>query len=348
MKRKMVKRERTNYATDIKTTDTITDSMSLKEAFNEFLLAKRAERTAPRTIRDYQTHFRYLCTWLDSHYPGIRLSQISTKILLEYIDYMSNEKIQYDDHPRRHKAGIIGLSPMTVNVRIRTMKAFFNWLYKNRHITEPIASGIKLQKVDNDRIMAFTPEQVRKLLDAPDKKSFTGFRDYVVMMTLLDTGLRISELFSLTKADVDFEELTLTVPWEKAKTRKTRTVPISKRVARLLAELIRENEDFGPNANKLFYSAYGNDYTPKAFDERLREYGRQAKIEGVRISAHTFRHTFAVEWIKAGGDPFSLQKMLGHTDMSMVRRYVRFTEGDVKLVHNKFSPINTIMGKIRG
>ncbi|MCL6443007.1 MAG: site-specific integrase, partial [Alicyclobacillus sp.] len=114
-----------------------------------------------------------------------------------------------------------------------------------------------------------------------------------------------------------FEALTLTVPWEKAKTRKKRTVPISKRTAKLLAEIIRENEDFGPQADYLFYSSYGNPMTYESFDDRLKEYGKEAGIEGVRVSAHTFRHTFALHWIKNGGDPFSLQKILGHTDMSM-------------------------------
>ncbi|WP_157721956.1 tyrosine-type recombinase/integrase [Tumebacillus avium] len=344
MKRKQ-KRERTNYAPEQAAMDAIERSLSLEDAMGEFLLSKQAERVAERTIRDYKTHFRYFRSWLDVSYSGVRLADMSSKMVKEYISYMSSEKMQYDDHPTRSlrsKPGVVGLSPMTVNVRIRTLRAFFNWCYRDGHIQSNIVQDVKLQKVDNDKIMAFTTEQIKKLLAIPDRSSFSGFRDYVLMMMLLDTGLRIGELLGLSKDDIDFEELVLTVPWDKAKTRKMRSIPFSKKIGKLLAELMQENQDFGANVKKLFYSAYGNELSVNSIDERLHEYGKQAKLEGVRVSAHTFRHTFAVHWIKSGGDPFSLQKILGHTDMSMVRRYVRLTEGDVKVKHRQYSPINLL------
>lgn len=71
--------------------------------------------------------------------------------------------------------------------------------------------------MDNDRIMAFSEDQVRKLLDSPNKTTFIGFRDYVIMMVLLDTGLRIGELFSLKKSDVDFEQLIINSTMGKSK-----------------------------------------------------------------------------------------------------------------------------------
>ncbi|GMA60379.1 tyrosine-type recombinase/integrase [Alicyclobacillus fastidiosus] len=334
----VVKRERTRRALTVEQQQQIQDAVatSSEQAMQEFLTAKISERSSDRTIKDYRRHFRYLMNWLDSKHPGIKLTQITPAILREYVTWMSTEKEKYDDHPRRIKRSIIGLSPVTVNVRIRTMKAFFNWCEREGHVAKSPAKDIKLQKTDEDHISAFQERQVRTPLSVVDRSSFAGFRDYVIMVTLLDTGLRISELFSLKVDDVDFEQLTLTVPWEKAKTWKDRTVPISKQTARLLVELVRENKDFGPQANYLFYSSYGHPMTGDTFDERRRTYGKQAGIEGVRVSAHTFRHTFALHWIKAGGDPFSLQKMLGHTDMSMVRRYVRLSDTDVKDKHTSF------------
>jgi integrase/recombinase XerD len=343
----IVKRDRTRRALTVEQQQQIEDAVavSIEQAMQEFITAKVSERAAERTIKDYRRHFRYLMNWLDSKHPGIKLTQITPAILREYVTWMSNEKEKYDDHPRRMKRSIVGLSPVTVNVRIRTMKAFFNWCEREGYVAKSPAKDIKLQKTDEERISAFNEKQIRTLLAVVDRNSFTGFRDYVIMLTLLDTGLRISELFSLKVDDVDFEQLTLTVPWDKAKTRKTRTVPISKRTARLLAELIRENMDFGPQADYLFYSSYGHPMTGDSFDDRLKIYGKLAGIEGVRVSAHTFRHTFALHWIKAGGDPFSLQKMLGHTDMSMVRRYVRLSESDVKEKHHQFSPLHQLLDR---
>lgn len=92
------------------------------------------------------------------------------------------------------------------------MRAFFNWWAREGYTKSNPAADIKLQKVDEDRISAFTEDQLKRVLAAPDRSTFNGFRDYVIMAVLVDTGLRISELFSLTKHDVDFHQLTLTVP----------------------------------------------------------------------------------------------------------------------------------------
>ena len=180
---------------------------------------RNTERASERTLKDYQSHFRYFKAWVDGRNKDLPVSKITTKILHEYVSYMSNEKVQFDDHPtkKRSKKGIRGLSPMTVNVRIRTLRAFLNWAFANGYIRVNIAQNLKLQKVDEDKIMAFTQEQVKKLLLMPDRPTFSGFRDYVLMLMLLDTGLRINELLSIEVSDVDFETLMLTVPWEKAK-----------------------------------------------------------------------------------------------------------------------------------
>jgi integrase/recombinase XerD len=129
MAKRVMKRERTNHAAEFDTVEAIQAAKTIEEAMQEFLLAKQAERAADRTIRDYKAHFRYFRTWLDMHHPNVKLSQITTKIIHEYISYMSNEKMKYDDHPIHSalaKPGVVGLSPMTVNVRIRTLRAFFN------------------------------------------------------------------------------------------------------------------------------------------------------------------------------------------------------------------------------
>lgn len=227
------KTQRTRRAISMNQREQIMESVSLEQAMKDFITAKTAERASKRTLSDYVTHFRYLREWLEPRFGQMAVSQVSAVMLREYVTWMSSEKKPFDDHPnRRGKKGIVGLSPMTVNVRIRTLKAFFNWCEKEQYTHKSPASDLKLQRVDEDRISAFTQEQLRKLLETPDRDTFNGFRDYVIMAVLTDTGLRISELFSLQVDDVDFQQLTLTVPWEKAKTRKTRTVPISKPVAK--------------------------------------------------------------------------------------------------------------------
>lgn len=345
---KTKKAQRTQRALTLNQQETIERASSpiLAEAIQDFIAAKTAERTAERTLKDYARHLRYMQDWLKQNHNVQKIIEVTQPMLREYIAWMTYDKEQYEGHPYKPKAGRRGLSPATVNIRIRTMKAFFNWCLRNGYIRKSPMDDIKQQKVDVDSVTGFTDSQIRRLLEAPDTSTFVGFRDYVIMMTLLDTGLRISELFSLTKADVDFENLTLTVPWEKAKTRKKRTVPISAQTAKLLLELMRENDDFGPDVQHLFLTGLGDPLSPMSFDDRLKLYGEQTGVsDEVSVSAHKFRHTFAIQWIKAGGDPFSLQKILGHTDMSMVRRYVQLSQADVTDKHKQFSPVNKLFRK---
>ncbi|MCL6597108.1 MAG: phage integrase SAM-like domain-containing protein, partial [Alicyclobacillus macrosporangiidus] len=118
---------------------------------DEFIKAKTAERSSPRTIRDYKTHFAYLKRWLQQRYGRITISEITPAILREYIAWMSNEKEKYDDHPRRMKRSLVGMSPVTVNVRIRTLKAFFNWCEREGYVKKSPAADIRLQRVDDER-----------------------------------------------------------------------------------------------------------------------------------------------------------------------------------------------------
>ncbi|MFB5192029.1 tyrosine-type recombinase/integrase [Alicyclobacillus fastidiosus] len=332
---------RTNRSLSVRQNELIMDAQSIDipRAIAQFLSAKVSERTAPRTVKEYQRHLGYLSEWLAHERPNVKkLRDVSISHLRDYIAWMSYEKEMYSDHPTRYKPGRAGLAPTTVNIRIRTMKAFFNWCVKNGHLSQSPMSGIKQQRVDLDTIYSFTDDEIVRLLAAPDTSSFVGFRDYVAMVLMLDTGIRIGELLSLTNGDLNIEELSLTIQWEKAKTRKRRTVPVSPKTMKLLLSLVRENEDFGPSATHIFLSGTGSPLNASTIQEKIREYGRQAGITDKRVSPHSFRHSFALHWIKAGGDPFSLQKILGHSDISMVRRYVRMNDSDLKEKHEQFSP----------
>lgn len=106
---------------------------------------------------------------------------------------------------------------------------------------------------------------------------------------------------------------------------------------------MKETEDIYDD--HLFLTYYGHQINHATARINLRDYARKAGIKNKRVSPHTFRHTGALFYIMNGGDPFSLQKILGHSDMSMTRKYIQITDTDVRKQHNAFSPINSIFGK---
>lgn len=159
------------------------------------------------------------------------------------------------------------------------------------------------------------------------------------MLLLLDTGLRISEAMNIRLKDIDRANSSVTV---MGKGSKERTVHFGQTVRRALSQYLERRGDL--ETDYLFVTEYGDPMQQRMAQQQITRYGALAKIQGVRISPHTFRHTFAKNWIVNGGDVFSLQKMLGHTTMEMVRRYVNLANEDVGRAHRTYSPADRMLG----
>lgn len=298
----------------------------LIDAHKNFINYKKIEGLRERTINDHKLHFNYFNKWLlnlDINYKEFCVSDINLQHCRDYITYMLNK----------------GLSPVTINIRLRTLKCFLRFLEDEEIIHNKIAEKIKLLKVNNDNEQNLKEVHLKSLLKAIDRKTYTGFRDYVIIMVLLDTGCRISEGIAITKSQIDFNECTIYLLADKVKTRKGRRVPLSRKTVKLLNDLINLNSSVN-DMEEIFLSVYGTPFQAKSFRKRLQKYIKQALIpNNIKITPHSFRHYFAKNYILNGGDPFTLQKILGHSDMQMVRRYILMTDIDIKIKHNKYSPV---------
>ncbi|AGK53168.1 tyrosine-type recombinase/integrase [Bacillus sp. 1NLA3E] len=297
------------------------EEYSLTTMFDLFIIEKSIEGLSERTLHDYNVHVKYLLDYLGS---DIINTQCNKELFKSYIAYMLHEK---------------GLSPVTANVRIRTIRAFLRFCYLNGYIDEPIHQHFKPVKTKEDTLESFTPEEVKKLLAVVDENSYKGFRDKVIIYMLLDTLVRCSELVNIKRNNVDLKAGFISLESANTKTRKGRTVPISTKTTRLLKEYISITDNY--SSDFLFLTYEGEPLSDNTVRKNLAEIGEKAGVHK-RVSPHTFRHTGALYYVLNGGDPFSLQKILGHSDMSMVRKYIQMTNTDVKKQHNVFSPLNTV------
>jgi integrase/recombinase XerD len=189
-------------------------------------------------------------------------------------------------------------------------------------------------------IRPMSPEQAARLLESPDARSWEGVRDKAMMMLMLDSGLRISEVLSLEAARVDWVNCAAVV---MGKGRKERSVPFSARTAQALLEYARARSQRPIKGAQFFLGRTGKAICRSKMRKLIVRYGREAGIEGVRLSPHTLRHTFAVLYIRNGGDSFSLQEILGHSTLEMTRQYVNLARRDVAEQHRKFSPMDSLL-----
>lgn len=225
----------------------------------------------------------------------------------------------------------------TVNKLIRGWRAWINWLHTKGFIEENPVKGIGTIKAESRIIETFSNSQIKELLNAPNRSTFTGYRDYTIMQTFLDTGIRVSELAGLQMHAIDWQERIIRI---YGKGRKERLVPFSRALEKHLRTYIEIRGVL--ETDHLFVNIDNNPFQVRGIQQALQLYGKEAQIKGVRVSPHTFRHTFAKLYIMNGGDAFSLQKILGHTSLDIVRMYVNLFSTDVSKQHAKYSPLERL------
>lgn len=181
---------------------------------------------------------------------------------------------------------------------------------------------VSMLKVDKEQKEPYTREEIAKLLALSKNPSFTEYRNYCMVSTLLATGIRLNTLINLKVGDVNFEESTLRLT--TTKNRKAQLIPMPSKLATVLSKYIRKVKP----TEYLFTNRSGTQLTPNSVKLAIRSYNRSKGVD--KGSIHLFRHTFAKNYLLSGGDVFKLQRLLGHSTLDMTRHYVNLYCTDLK------------------
>lgn len=294
--------------------------ISWQEAMEYFVLFKRSQGLSERTIEDYRYHI--------SHFFETAETSLG--------DY---ERLRLD--VLRYFAESASFSPATFNMRLKKLKVFFSWATAEGIIpANPLAEVPK--RKEDERPRNVEPEILEKLLSLPDKATFTGLRDYALLLLVLDTGIRPKEALSLTASDFNFRALEVTIPANAAKTRVSRTLPLSPVTCEAVRHLLMARHPEWTEQTPVFCTEDGKRMNHNAWDRRLQLYSERLNV---KVRPYDLRHSFALLYLRNGGNAFSLQKMLGHTTLTMTKRYVALTQQDLKQQHILASPLNTLLPK---
>ena len=316
-----------------------TSATDLARLIQGYRLCARTEGKSKSTIDSVTRSVTYLERFLLSEGLTTDASQIGPGELRAFILHLQ-QKRRFSNHPfiRPQQNGLSGHA---INTYMRAVRAFWSWLLSEEIIAANPFDRIKLPKPPQKVIPAFSEAQIRALLNTINTSTPQGYRDYAVIVTLLDTALRVSELTNLQLEHLWLEEGVLKV---MGKGGKERHIPIGKVVQRLLWRYINSYrpEPSMPNRDYLFLTANGRQLTKGRIQKRLTLYGKKASINGVRCSPHTLRHTAAVNFLRNGADAFSLQRLLGHSSLEMTRHYCLLADTDVKKAHLTASPVDNL------
>lgn len=200
-----------------------------------------------------------------------------------------------------------GLKTTSINTRLRAIRAFFNFLYKNRYIPDNPVANLSLVRDRKPVIATFTVKQINDILNQPDLKTFVGVRDYTLMLLLLETEIRANELIGIKFSDINWEESKLLI--RNTKGYLQRYVPLSATMKDQLRRYIGIRGNV-VDCDALFITIDDTPLTKRQIQSRISHYGKIAGIEGVGCNPHTFRHTFAKMRVKNGAGIFELQQIL--------------------------------------
>lgn len=293
--------------------------LSVSEAMENFLKFKVAQGISELTLRDYQNTFEKF----KNYSSGTMEFELLKSEILKFLTDRANG------------------SPAKYNRPYSNMTAFLSWAVRQKIIDKNPIIELELKKRrDDGRIRCVDVDKIKKLLSVTDLSTYTGLRDYTMICLMLDSGIRPCEMCRLTTSDIDFSAGVIVISKYNSKTRTQRILPLSKTVLDLIEKLIKIKPKEWNN-DSIFCSYDGNEVTTIIFDKRFQVYSKKC---GYKITPYDLRHTFGTMYVQEnGGNVFSLQKIMGHSNLNMTKRYMSVTSEQLKTQHAKATPLNNVL-----
>jgi integrase/recombinase XerD len=300
--------------------------MKLSVALSGYWLDKQLS-FSPNTVASYNVRFRYLLSYLGD----VDIEQVTTDHIRQFLIHLRIER---------------KLSRRSVRDAWVSLSSLWTWAEAELSIPHIIRGKIAAPTFTKKTVEPFTAEEVRRLVRAAEyQRSYTlpsgkraqgrrptANRDKSILLTLLDSGLRISELCALTIADYDAPRGRLHVRHGKGD--KERYVVIGNRARKSIWSYLAGRTNASP-AEPLFAARGGRPLRRDNLRHMLARLGEEAQV--ANVYPHRFRHTFAITFLRNGGNPLLLQELLGHEQLATVLVYVKLAEQDVDGA-SRFSP----------
>jgi integrase/recombinase XerD len=300
--------------------------ITITQAIDGYLLAAHARRLSPNTIHSYQAYFDKFLTFLNADPP---IEEIDPKQVEAF--FASQTTVSKKSLLNYH----IGLSALWI------------WCVEEGLVKEHVLHKVRRPKPEKKDVQPYTQKQVKDMLKAlghtkvysrPGKVASNhslpdAERNRAMIYLLIDTGIRADELCSLKIYQVDLKNRRITV---MGKGSKQRMVPFSNRTGQILWRYLstRKND---LAADFMFVTKEGRSLDRGQLLKIMTRIGNRAGIIGMNV--HRFRHTFAINYLRNGGDAYTLQMMLGHSSMDMVRHYLALAQADLDKQHQLASPV---------
>lgn len=298
------------------------DCAKHKESFLRYL--EVVKKSSPHTVRNYSMDLERFYEFIGT--SCATLAAVTKKNIRAYL-----AELNADAKKRR-----------TVRRRISSLRSFFAYLEKEGILSSSPLEGVESPKLDKTLPVSMNYAQVERLLAQPDISSYLGLRDRAIMELFYSSGLRISELASLDRSQIDASSGVLRV---LGKGKKERIVPVTKTALDWINRYLEHPERYldgedhqaEKDPRAVFLNKWGERLTTRSIDRNFKEYLRGSGLVE-RITPHTIRHTIATHWLENGMDLKTIQMLLGHSSLATTTIYTHVSPKLKKEVYDKAHP----------
>ena len=282
------------------------------------MLSANARGLSVNTINDYTITFKKFQAYLKGTDPSF--DEITVTMVRKFLSVQNvSNKTLLNYH--------IGLS------------ALWTWAVNEELVSDHLIQRIQRPKPEKPDIIPYSEEDIRAILAIAKGESrrrgalALAERHVAMILILLDTGIRATELCELKINDVDLQNNRLAV-WGKGA--KERSIPFSANTGKAIWRWLtqRPKDSIG---DYLFITFKGNPLTRHQLLDRMQSIGKRAGVKN--ITSHRFRHTFAINYLRNGGDIHSLKRILGHSTLQMAETYLAIAQVDIEIAHRRASPV---------
>lgn len=294
---------------------------------------------SPKTISWYLDILNRYFSFLESNNLLKPVAELGTNELKAYLSQLKSSS-KWEGKPEiKDKKG--KLSPYSIQGHVRAIKAFWGWLSREEHIKHNPLSKLPLPKVPNQLISTLTEEQIRRLFSGIDKYTPAGMKYYCILLILLDSGVRISELVNIKLQDINPDYGSILVI---GKGQKQRIVPVSKTTRKEIVRYLNQSRpQICPAGSPyLFPNSEGKHISINSVQQFLRRLATKAGLGDIKVSPHIFRHTSATLSLTKGANVMVLKDILGHASLLTTQRYVHLMPQDLQKQHAMFSPVENL------
>ena len=285
--------------------------MNWNDGITEFGFDCKVRKLSPKTISNYTKQLWYFQRFVKAEFNIEKVERVKPVHIKLFLSNMDDK----------------GRKPRYINDLLKVLKTFFNYLVKEGQMNVSPASQIKNMKMPKTRIITFTEDEIRKLLNYFSGKSYLDTRNRAMLALFFDTGMRLNEVITLQWEQVRDEYILV-----HGKGAKERVVPVSPYLGKALLQfrLVRESYfEYKLPEKYIFVSLTGKKLTAEAITKVMKKAADAVNVNPlVRVSPHTCRHTFAHLQLKNGADLYTLSRLMGHESVAITQRYLEGIKDD--------------------